>query len=121
MAVNPNDLQPERTSPSRVRAIVSGLLIGTFTYGSAQWLHNDVLRRAGVIPDSRATGWAVGLGVSASALAWYLDRGRLIMPNVESNQKTRASFQAHQRSLREQNDLARANYLGVIRLTPRDP
>jgi hypothetical protein len=119
-AVDPKDLLPEHAAPSREKSILSGLFIGAFTYASAHLLRGSALKNSGMSPDTRAGGFAIGLGIATSGLSWYLDHGQIKIPNVEYNRKIRVQFAEHQRALRAANDSARANYRGVVRLTVAD-
>ncbi len=103
-----------------MRAIVSGLLLGVFTFGSVHWLRNDVLQHGGMAPDGRATGWAIGLGVATSTSSWFLDQGQLIESNVEYNRGIRSKFAEKQLLIQAANDASRREYHGVVRLTTED-
>jgi hypothetical protein len=115
-----SELRPERTSPSRVRAIASGILIGGFIYGSTRAYRAAAVKNAGVAVDSRTSTWAIGLGVSTAAISWYLDKGRTIEPNVAYNQTVRKRWATEADNLRNTNDRARLAYHGIVRLTQED-
>lgn len=113
-------LRPERTSPSRVRAIASGILVGGFIYGSARVYRSAAAKNAGVAVDSRGSTWAIALGVSTAAISWYLDKGRRIEPNISYNEALRQRWAAAANNLKNRNDQARLAYHGIVRLTQEE-
>ncbi|MGH7583093.1 MAG: hypothetical protein ACREL5_07710 [Gemmatimonadales bacterium] len=115
-----SELRPERTAPSRARAIVSGLLVGAFAYAVGRAYRADAIKTAGVAPDSRAEGWGIGLGLSTIGLSWYLDRGRTIQPNVAYNRAVREKWAREVTDNNAANDQARVAYRGVVFLAMED-
>lgn len=115
-----SQLRPERTAPSRVRAIASAFLIGGFVYASVHAYRADAIKSAGVPVDSRASTWAIGLGLSTAAISWYLDKGRRIEPNVQFNRIVRQRWATEAANLVNMNEQARISYRGIVRLTLED-
>jgi hypothetical protein len=113
-------LRPERTRPSRVSAIVSGIVIGGFVYGTARAYRAPAIKSAGAAVDPRTTTWAIGLGLSMSAISWYLDKGRMIEPNVQFNAALRKRWSADNANVQNTNGQARVSYRGIVRLTEDD-
>lgn len=111
--LDPASLKLERTAPARVRSVVSGILIGGFVYASVRAYRAPAIKDADVKPDSRASGWGVGLGVLTTALSWYLDRGRVIVPNATANEATKKAWATQRDNLVASNANARVAYRGL--------
>lgn len=118
--IDPAQLLPERTRPNRVGAVVGGVVVAGAVIASARVLRPRALEEGGVPPDSRATGIGLGLATLGAALGWYLDRGKLIQPNVATNQRRILDFEERRRGLQSENERLRVAYRGEVRLTQED-
>ncbi|MES2304509.1 MAG: hypothetical protein V4558_03340 [Gemmatimonadota bacterium] len=112
-ALDATTLRPERTAPARARSVISGIVIGGFVYASVRAYRSPSLKDANVKPDSRASGWGVGLGILTTALSWYLDRGRVIVPNAAANDAARKAWVIQRDNLVASNANARVAYRGL--------
>lgn len=110
-------VRPTHTRPSRSSSITSGLLVGGFTV-----LAGTIRRpeRLGERKGSGPLGWGIGLGVSATALSWIMDRGRVIPANLEYNNELKGKWQADQIRLREENEAWSRAYVGYALLSLED-
>lgn len=118
LAHNALDLQIERTTPSRVRAIASGILIGGFILAAGRAYRAEPFKGSAL--DSRTSTWAVGLGAATAAVAWYLDRGRPIESTVQFNRALRTRWAQEDAGAITLNEQARMLYHAVVRLTQED-
>lgn len=118
--VDRSQLLPERTRPSRTWSLVTGAVVAGGVIASANLLRPAALTDAGVKPDSRAVSIGAGLGLLATAVSWYLDRGSLIAPNVEANLTLLRDFEARRQTLMAENDRLRLAYRGEVRLTQEE-
>ncbi|MDZ4673451.1 MAG: hypothetical protein SGI84_03290 [Gemmatimonadota bacterium] len=118
--VDPNALLPERSRPNRVGSLISGGLVGGLVIASARLLRPVALADASVKPESRSVPIGVGLAVLTTAASWYLDRGKLIAPNVDANLRLLREFTARRSALMTENERLRVAYRGEVRLAQEE-
>lgn len=118
--VDPNALLPERSRPNRAASLISGGLVGAIVIASARLLRPAALADAPVEPESRSVPIGVGLAVLATGASWYLDRGKLIEPNVDANLRLLRDFTARRSALMTENERLRVAYRGEVRLTQEE-
>jgi len=118
--IEPSKLLLERTLPSRTWSLVSGVVVGGVVIASARVLRPASLTDGSVEPQSRAVPLGIGLGVLTTALSWYLDRGKVIAPNVEANLALVRDFGIRRSGLMAENDRLRVAYRGQVRLAQEE-
>ena len=116
-AIDTSRLKPERTRPSRTKAIVAGALtaLGTAVFASA---FRDPDIKSQVAADGRAVGWGIVLGAGVAAGGWLLDKGVPLPANVEANAKAQSDFAQQREMTIAENERRRTAVRSSVMINP---
>jgi hypothetical protein len=116
-SLDPAQLKPERTKPSRVKAIVAGVLTTTATIMAASLFRDEDISQT-VSSDGRAVGIGIVLGAGVATGGWLLDAGVPIPANREANLKARAEFDRDREILIAENERRRNAVRSTVTFNP---